>query len=162
MVTLAENPFAVLTAVVAPAVLTNASSVLCLGTSNRLARVVDRTRVIVAELASISTGSFDYEWRLGQLEKLQIRGQLLIKALRLLYAALAAFAASALIAVVGAALAYYNLQVVFRGFAVAGMVVGVFAVTGLVVGCLLMVRETTMAVSSVGQEVSVALQHAQA
>ena len=40
------NPFAVLTAVVAPAILTNACSVLALGTSNRLARVVDRTRVV--------------------------------------------------------------------------------------------------------------------
>ena len=36
------NPFAVLTAVVAPAILTNACSVLALGTSNRLARVVAR------------------------------------------------------------------------------------------------------------------------
>ncbi len=43
-----SNPFAVLTAVVAPAILTNASSVLALGTSNRLARVVDRTRIVAA------------------------------------------------------------------------------------------------------------------
>lgn len=34
----AGNPFAVLTAIVAPAILTNASSVLAQGTSNRLAR----------------------------------------------------------------------------------------------------------------------------
>jgi branched-subunit amino acid transport protein len=43
---LANSPFAVLTAIVAPAILTNASSVLALGTSNRFARVVDRTRVV--------------------------------------------------------------------------------------------------------------------
>ena len=42
----ADNPFAVLTAIVAPAILTNACSVLSLGTSNRIARVVDRTRVV--------------------------------------------------------------------------------------------------------------------
>ena len=40
---LGRSPFAVLTAIVGPAILTNASSVLCLGTSNRIARVVDRT-----------------------------------------------------------------------------------------------------------------------
>src|SRR5262244_1821468 len=40
-----DNPFAVLTLIAAPAVFTNASSVLALGTGNRLARVVDRTRV---------------------------------------------------------------------------------------------------------------------
>jgi hypothetical protein len=38
-----NNPFAMLTAIVAPAIMTNASSVLALGTSNRLARVIDHT-----------------------------------------------------------------------------------------------------------------------
>lgn len=33
---LTDNPFSILTAVVAPAILTNASSVLCLGTAKRL------------------------------------------------------------------------------------------------------------------------------
>src|SRR5229473_6503272 len=45
-----ENPFAVLTLIAAPAVFTNASSVLSLGTGNRLARVVDRTRALVKDL----------------------------------------------------------------------------------------------------------------
>lgn len=53
MAPISENPFAALTTVVAPAILTNASSVLCLGTANRLARVVDRTRVVSAELARV-------------------------------------------------------------------------------------------------------------
>src|SRR5271165_3376471 len=47
----ANNPFAVLTAIVAPAILTNASSVLALGTSNRLGRVVDRTRVVANDIS---------------------------------------------------------------------------------------------------------------
>jgi hypothetical protein len=38
------NPFAVLSLIVAPAVLTNACSVLVLSTSNRLARATDRVR----------------------------------------------------------------------------------------------------------------------
>jgi hypothetical protein len=38
------NPFAVLSLIVAPAILTNASCVLVMSTSNRLARVVDRAR----------------------------------------------------------------------------------------------------------------------
>jgi cysteine sulfinate desulfinase/cysteine desulfurase-like protein len=43
-----DSPFAVLTLIAAPAVFTNASSVLSLG--NRLARVVDRTRTLVKDL----------------------------------------------------------------------------------------------------------------
>jgi hypothetical protein len=36
------NPFAALSLIVAPAILTNASAVLAMSTSNRLARAVDR------------------------------------------------------------------------------------------------------------------------
>src|SRR5882672_7907964 len=50
MAALPSNPFAVLSFIVAPAVLTNASSVLILSTSNRLARAVDRTRALSREL----------------------------------------------------------------------------------------------------------------
>jgi len=44
------NPFAVLSLIVAPAVLTNASSVLAMSTSNRLARAVDRARELSKQL----------------------------------------------------------------------------------------------------------------
>jgi uncharacterized protein DUF2721 len=58
-----NNPFAILTAIVAPAILTNASSVLALGTSNRLGRVVDRTRVVYSDLAASSPDSMEHkEW----------------------------------------------------------------------------------------------------
>ena len=86
---LGNNPFAVLTAVVAPAILTNASSVLALGTSNRLARVVDRTRVVYADLARSVTDSMEYSEWMEQLEALRLRGTTLLRALRLFYAALA-------------------------------------------------------------------------
>src|ERR1700730_1689052 len=87
------NPFGVLTAVVAPAILTNACSVLALGTSNRLARVVDRTRVVADELTAFETGSPDFERWEAQLEPLHVRAQLLLKALRFFYAGLGLFAA---------------------------------------------------------------------
>ncbi len=45
-----ENPFAILTFIAAPAILTNASSVLALQTSNRFARNVDRMRAIIKQL----------------------------------------------------------------------------------------------------------------
>src|SRR6185436_3852228 len=93
---LTDSPFAVLTTVVAPAILTNASSVLCLGTGNRLARVVDRTRVITTEISALEPTSEDYRFRIRQLERLDMRAQLLYRALRILYASLGAFAAAAL------------------------------------------------------------------
>ena len=43
---LSPNLFGTLTLIVAPAILTNASSVMALGTSNRFARAVDRVRAL--------------------------------------------------------------------------------------------------------------------
>jgi uncharacterized membrane protein len=156
MFSLNDNPFAVLTAIVAPAVLTNASSVLCLGTGNRIARVVDRTRVVAAEISSFQSGSWEYQVRVGQLERLQVRAQLLFKALRILYASLGAFAAAALISVIDSALAFYGQQLAFRAAAVAGLATGVFAVTGLVSGCTLMVGETRLALQNITEEAELA------
>jgi hypothetical protein len=152
-----ENPFAILTAIAAPAVLTNACSVLALGTSNRIARVVDRTRVINAELAELPTGSPIFEDLNRQLERLRVRAQMLMKALRIIYAGLGGFAASALISVLGAAMAYSARQVLFWVLAALALSVGVFAVIALVFGCSLMVRETRLALLTLGEEEALAL-----
>jgi Protein of unknown function (DUF2721) len=77
--TLAADPFSILTVVVAPAVLTNASSVLALGTNNRLARVADRTHAVTAQLAKLEPGAKSYELLDAQLPALQTRAQLLLR-----------------------------------------------------------------------------------
>jgi Protein of unknown function (DUF2721) len=46
------NPFAALSLIVAPAILTNASAVLAMSTSNRLARAVDRARELLRHVES--------------------------------------------------------------------------------------------------------------
>src|ERR1700752_1878149 len=114
MLTLNDNPFAVLTAVVAPAILTNASSVLCLGISNRIGRVVDRTRIVASEISRLESDHAEHQILVSQLERLQVRAELLVRALRLTYASLGSFAAAALLSVVGSALAFYDLKVAFR------------------------------------------------
>ena len=152
MPVLNDNPFAVLTAVVAPAILTNACSVLCLGTGNRIARVVDRTRIVAAQLASIGPGTPGHQAHVWQLEKLQVRSSFLLSALRLFYASLGSFAAAALISVIGSTLAFYDWQFVFRVAATIGLAIGGLGVTGLVAGCTLMVRETRLAMQTLAEE----------
>ena len=149
---LGNNPFAVLTAIVAPAILTNASSVLALGTSNRLARVVDRTRVVYADLARSAPGSNERAEWVEQLDALRFRGKLLLRALRLFYAAIGLFAASALVSVGGSIATYYGVKVLFEVTASLAVVTGASAVVGLVIGCTLMVHETRFAVQSLGKE----------
>lgn len=148
----AGNPFAVLTAIVAPAILTNACSVLALGTSNRLARVVDRTRIVAGKLSDPGPGAADYQSWAAQLPPLHMRTQLLVKALRFFYAALGLFAASALVSVVGSLVAYYGQASLFRAAATLAVLTGASAVLGLCVGCVLMVRETQIAVKYLEEE----------
>src|SRR5437016_11274994 len=69
----AENPFTALTIVVAPAILTNASSLLCFGTANRLARVMDRTRAVSAQLAGEGLNEGNRAMYEHQLRELEVR-----------------------------------------------------------------------------------------
>jgi uncharacterized protein DUF2721 len=147
-----DNPFAVLTAIVAPAILTNACSVLSLGTGNRLARVVDRTRVVAAEIKSREPGSPEYLAWVDQLAGLQLRAHLLISALRAFFAALGAFATAALVSVIGGAAAYYDQSALFRTAAVAAVATGTFAVIALVRGTVVVMRETRIAIRNLAEE----------
>ena len=149
---LADNPFAVLTAIVAPAILTNASSLLGLATSNRLARVVDRTRVLAADLSHYEPDSVDYKQWAPQLDALHVRAQLLLRSLRLCYASLGLFAASALVSVGGSIGAYYGKRILFEAAAALAVLTGTSAVTSLATGCVLMVRETQIAVQNLSEE----------
>src|ERR1700686_1413190 len=101
----AGNPFAVLTAVVGPAILTNAGSGLALGTSNRPGRVVARELAAIEPSGSDpqSKGHFpgDYDSWAAQLAGLQVRTQLLVKALRVIYGSLGLFATAGLGSVLG-------------------------------------------------------------
>jgi hypothetical protein len=154
------NPFAALTVIVAPAILTNASSVLCMGTANRVARVVDRTRQVAAELADISdAGSRAYQIRVSQLELLHVRSHKLFWALRFTYASLGLFASAALVAVLGSIAFYYNLQLAFETLAFMGFAVFVLAVSSLGSGCVLMVREVQLALTSLEDEAKLAREH---
>jgi hypothetical protein len=91
------NPFAALSLIVAPAVLTNASSILVLSTSNRLARAIDRARTLAAqlELPTGIPGRFT-NLRMKELASSEQRALMLLNALRLFYASGVAYAGDAL------------------------------------------------------------------
>jgi hypothetical protein len=146
------DPFSILTVVVAPAVLTNASSVLALGTNNRLARVADRTHAVAAQLAKLQPGDREYAVSNAQLPALQIRAQLLLQALRCFYLGLGLFASSALISIAGSIAVYYGGRSTFQIAAGIGVVCGASAVISLVCGCVLMIRETHLAVTGLAYE----------
>jgi VIT1/CCC1 family predicted Fe2+/Mn2+ transporter len=144
-----DSPFTVLAAIAAPAVLTNACSILTLGMSNRLARVVDRTRVVLSELARADISELQRRAFAAQLADLRGRTRLLLAAQRWFFISLGSFALVALLSVVSA------LPVPPGGHAVTvslGLAAGTCGVFGLAWGCWLMVRETQLSVTSLARE----------
>lgn len=143
-----SNPFAALSLIVAPAILTNASSVLAMSTSNRLARAVDRARDLARQLEHPGGDSGpDGARRMHEMVTAETRALLLLRVLRSFYIALAAFALATLVSLVGAVLAaMLGTGIAVRLLEVAGVAAGVVAVGALVHGATLLLRETRLAV----------------
>ena len=152
-----ENPFAILTLIAAPAVFTNASSVLTLGTSNRLARVVDRTRTIAREMQNTPASADVNQLWVRHLDRLEKRGALLLRAMSFFYGAIGAFAAASLVSILGASMAASQFnRIPFTPFAVVSFLAGAVGFFGLVVGCVFLVNETRLALASMFEEAHLA------
>lgn len=145
-----SNPFAALTLIAAPAVLTNACSVLVMSTSNRLGRSVDRARalntILDKEVVESDEDKQIEQMYLKELNTVQARSVVLMKSLRMFYFALGGFASSAVVSLFGALLvAYVHGWVVTIVEAVA-LLVGMAGVCSLIAGCFNLFRETRLAV----------------
>jgi hypothetical protein len=142
---LTTSPFLVFTVIAAPAVLTNAASVMSLTTSNRLARAIDRSRVILAELAAHQEVTADLRARKArQIELLRQRALLLTRALGWYQLAISSFAVATLVALAGTVLNYLEPHYLGRAALVLSLgsaIVGVFAIA---VGATRVVYETRL------------------
>jgi hypothetical protein len=148
------NPFAALTLIVAPAVLTNASSVLVLSTSNRFARAIDRARVLAQTLEkpAATADAALTELRMRQLGRLERRSLMLLMAMRLFYLSLGSFASATLVSVIGAVMASAGQRLILQAVEVVAAVAGIFGVGGLVFGSAFLVRDTRLAVLNLSEE----------
>ena len=137
------NPFAILTFISAPAVLTNASCVLLFGTGNRYGRAIDRVHEL-SDLVESSAAMGEAELRLKvrQLESSERRVMLIVQALSCFYTAVAGFVASTLVSLIGAILVSARMeQGVWFCFALA-FLVGAIGVTTMIAGAVMLARES--------------------
>ena len=151
------NPFAAFSLIVAPAILTNASSVLAMSTSNRLARAVDRARDLARQLEALD-GPADsgadrrpFERLLGELTATEQRTTMLLRVLQSFYLALGGFASSTLAALLGAVLARFDSGPVLVLLEIVAVAAGTVGVAALVRGSVILVRETAIAVRIVSE-----------
>jgi hypothetical protein len=147
------NPFTLLSLIAAPAVLTNAASLLVLSTSNRFARAIDRGRMLAAQLRNPKAEA-DPEsgLRLKQLRRAEQRSLLLLASLRLFYLSIGCFAAACLVSLFGAGLAGSEHALGVEISIASSLVAGIIGVGSLVAGCAVLVRETRLAVVSISEE----------
>jgi hypothetical protein len=150
---LTNSPFVVLTFLAAPAILTNASTVLALSTSNRLARASDRARTAATSIvAARNPDDPMVRFQQAEFQMSTRRAVLLIAALRRFYLAAGCFAAGTCIALLGAFINYLGVHAL-DAVTQIGTVLAAFAgVGGLMHGCVILMRETHIATSTLEQQ----------
>lgn len=140
------NPFAALSLIVAPAILTNACSVLVSSTSTRFARAVDRARELARQLDAAAEGDEGTARRLREMRAAEDRSLLLLRAMRSAYIALSGFASAALVSLFGAVLLTITPRWVSAGLELLGVGAGIIAVASVIHASSLLVRDTRIAV----------------
>jgi hypothetical protein len=149
---LAQSPFAVLTFIAAPAVLTNASSVLAMSTINRMLRTRDRMQQLYAEsLAGVKTPAERHRL-ISQVNRVEKQATLLLRALHSIYVTLAAFAAASLVTLLGAVLQHWLGGVWFRLLVGLGLLLGFTGVGGMVNGCWNLLHATRLSLDNIREE----------
>jgi len=144
-----------LSAMITPAVLISASGTLILSTSTRLARVVDRVRELGRVSESLSTASSapfaELRWQ-GMDQQLALqtsRGRLLQRALTCFYVALGIFVATA----IALALVSYAAPAAW-----VPSTLGIGGMLMLFYGCVMLLRETRLALRAVDSEMAFVLE----
>jgi hypothetical protein len=141
------NPFSVLSWIIAPALLTNACTLLILSTANRLARAVDRVQELSSKLGDGADPASRAATRsLGEITAHEQRSFMLLAALRSFYVACGSFATATLISIFGAVVASLGALDLARVLGVCGAAAGLVAVGALIYGSVVVMRETSIVV----------------
>jgi hypothetical protein len=154
-----SNPFAILTFIAAPAVLTNAASILTLGTSNRFGRNVDRARALIKLIenhrnAANPSDAMRAEDVLNRklLGLMDERTALLMRAMSLFYFAIGCFAGGSLTSLLGAIIASTDHPYALNSVLIVALIAGVAGLAGLICAGALLVRETRLALRTIREE----------
>ena len=155
-----QNPFAFLTLIVAPAMLTNASTVLALSTSNRFLRTGERLHVLAAELEK-TTIPEEREWRLVHVNRIEQQARLLLSALRAVYVSLAAFMSATLITIVGAGLASLEFPGANNVMIALALLVGFIGAAAIISSSINLFRSTRLSMTNLSEDAAVIRQREQ-
>jgi uncharacterized protein DUF2721 len=147
---LTQNPFAVLTFIVAPAILTNATSVLAMSTINRMLRTRERMQQLFAE--SEDAKQLHGTRLVEQVNRVERQAVLLLSAMRWIYVSLGAFAAASLVTLLGGVSGQLGNEILVGIVVGTGLLLGVLGVAGLVGGCVNLFHATQLSLMNIREE----------
>jgi hypothetical protein len=149
---LSQNPFTLLSLIGAPAVLTNAASVLALSTSNRFLRASERMRSLSLRMEKPIESRALRDVLLAQVNRTERQAVLLLHGLRAAYVALGSFASASLISILGGLFAHTPWHGAFRALAILGLAVGFVGAGGIVVASIRLMAATRLSVLNMSEE----------
>ena len=150
------NPFVVLSYVSGPALLTNATSLLLLSTTNRFARAVDRSRHLTDLLTRAPTGR-DHAAEAAELPIVGRRIRLIGLSIASFYLAAAMFALATVTSILGAVLAQSLGGTILDLIVVFAVFLGGVGFAAFVTGAFALVIETRLAMGALAGESAAAI-----
>lgn len=145
-----QNPFALLTLIAAPALLTNAASLLALSTSNRFLRAGERLRAVAEGIEKASPE--DKGWRMVQMNRIEQQAILLLDALRVVYVALGGFVSASLVSILGAGFAARDWHPAAEIMMVLGLICGFIGAGSVVWACVRLFHATRLSLMNISEE----------
>jgi hypothetical protein len=146
------NPFALLSLIAAPAVLTNAASVLALSTSNRFLRASERMRALAVRTEERKHSPELQALFIRQANRTERQAVMLLAGLRAAYVGIGSFATASLISILGAGLAATKFESGFHALATVALVVGFVGAGGLVWACVRLLGATRISMQNMAEE----------
>lgn len=141
----ADNPFSVLSYIVAPALLTNTTALLLMGTINRFGRAVDRARAVAERVTKGGPADAELE-RLteDELDICRRRVNIIRNAMTAFYTATACLALATLVSLAGALLGPVSSALVLDLVLGVSAAFGVAGVCAIVFGSATLVGESRL------------------
>lgn len=143
---LTQNPFTVVTIIAAPAILTNASSVLSLSTSTRFMKCIDRIHQYNMELEKAHSVEIK-KMLIRQIELSHQQARHFLAALRSIYMSLGAFALACLFALIGATTTTLLSNTLIESIAVISLVSGGVGALGFLTSSYSLIKASFITVN---------------
>ena len=155
-----SNPFIVLSYVGGPALLTNATSLFIMSTSNRFGRAIDRSRFLSEKLSGSNADPLRAIY-LQEMPDVHRRVLLIGRAMVCFYLAVGSFALATLGSILGAVLAESAENAATYGVVFIAISTGLIGFAAFIAGAWMLVMESRMAVRSLSREYTEAIRLAQ-